>query len=312
MLINDLKLSAKDLITNSRSELEMCQNIEKIRMAMIDECDTEDALRQIQTSLNRLINNKASIVSENYEIQLNDIQLRIFKVLKHIDRDEIEISFEYNCIEGLRYLILASDGSLKYKFVGSLQRHKPHGKGIAYDLNDNRFDGSFQAGLREGMGKLVDKYGKLLQEGKWEKDTFVDATFVCYYRDFKVAASVLCGLGTFTEPVGEWIQMPKSSIAGLIAFPIEGDSMQPTFLENDIIVCKKLNQLSDVIQNKPHVILHNGNLMLKMIQIIDSVKHGIQKVRLISENYLKYNSIDIEINKHTEFFKVVYAVKNFN
>jgi phage repressor protein C with HTH and peptisase S24 domain len=96
---------------------------------------------------------------------------------------------------------------------------------------------------------------------------------------------------------------------GLFAFPIEGNSMEPVLNYGDLIICRAIEHLNDIRENEIYAIRNNGAVWVKYIKPIR--KNGqVQKLKLISANYLEHDPFIEDINAYTRIYKVIRRVSN--
>lgn len=123
-----------------------------------------------------------------------------------------------------------------------------------------------------------------------------------YYED--VRASAGAGCITLDEFKKEFISIPKkllpNSYEVLEVVGIHGDSMEPTFFEDDLIVVDK--DRKEIINNRIYVILYENELFIKRVF---RLPHG--KIILKSDNAF-YPDIEIQTDNFKIIGQVVTAV----
>ncbi len=111
----------------------------------------------------------------------------------------------------------------------------------------------------------------------------------------------------------EYFSLPGVSGDGLVAFTIEGKSMEPVINDGDIVICKQTDGLYEVKDNEIYAVKHNGSLWIKYVQkIYDPKGKVVKKLKLISANYLEFEPFDAEVNEHTRLFKVIRLINNIH
>jgi len=102
----------------------------------------------------------------------------------------------------------------------------------------------------------------------------------------------------------EYYAIPGISGSGLVAFPIEGNSMTPEINNGDIIICREVGTLDDVKENEIYAVKSSGSMWVKHVQTIKNKRGQISKLRLISSNHFEYDPFEEEVNEQTKLFKV--------
>lgn len=128
--------------------------------------------------------------------------------------------------------------------------------------------------------------------------------------------SVQAFAGTTVEDAGSfapseeynYFSLPGLSGSGLVAFPIEGNSMDPVIKDNDIIICKELSSLHEISENDIYTVKNNGSLWVKYIRKIQDSNGRISQLKLISANHLEYDPFIEDVSEHTRLYKVVRRI----
>lgn len=264
----EFKLAAKDAIEECGSEIEMLDKVEKIKMGLAYGTGSYTSFANIAMRLKRLLNSqiKETEPIETYEKQINRIQNSILEAIPSIKAQDISVLIEYVAQKGIIYLFCDSHGELIFRYTGKLANGKPHGKGIAFYKNGEYFEGEFSSGLKEGQGKLFDKYHRVIKEGVWKNDKFTFKDSIEFFSDISVAAGRINGGMGIPESESQEMIIPGINMTGLISFPIFGDSMLPTFGDSDIIICQELYSIDEARNDHPYVIFHDDALVLKIVQ----------------------------------------------
>jgi len=309
LTIDEIKHAANEAIADCGSEIEMLQKVEKLRSALLSGGDSYRQLGNIKLRLNRVLSSQIKGIEpiEYYDLQINKIQNSIFECISNLKYQEVCVPLEYDFRKGIIYYIYDSQGDLIYRFAGVLLNGKPEGEGIARYLSGDYFEGKFKQGLKDGPGKLFDRNHRIIKDGIWKNDKFVKKHAIEFFPNETVAASYITNGTQSTEFESQLMLIPDLHFSGLLAFPITGDSMLPLFSETDIVVCQEVNNLNEIKNNKPHVILHDGVLVLKIVQVTMSAD-GTHILRLISENHIKYHPFDIVPDENTKVFKIVLQI----
>ncbi len=107
----------------------------------------------------------------------------------------------------------------------------------------------------------------------------------------------------------DYFSLPGLSGSGLVAFPINGNSMEPLILDGDVVVCREAEDLQYVKDNQIYAIRNNGTLWVKYVQ---RIFHGgrVTHLKLISANHLEHDPFIEEVNIHTRLYKVIRRISN--
>jgi phage repressor protein C with HTH and peptisase S24 domain len=159
-----------------------------------------------------------------------------------------------------------------------------YGKGVPFGIDLDRPDASgFSFEGREGpLGNIL-------------------------YTSTEAFAGVSIDAGSFVQEENEYFSIPGISGTGLVAFPINGNSMEPIIQDGDIVICKQIDSLSALKDNKIYAVKNNGSVWVKYIQRL-SDKPNVLK--LISANHLEYDPFEEEINEYTRLYEVVRKISN--
>ncbi len=114
--------------------------------------------------------------------------------------------------------------------------------------------------------------------------------------------------GTAAPEDLEYFAIPGISGNGLVAFPIHGNSMEPVIMDGDIVICKEVSSLRDVIDNEIYAVKQNGAIWIKYLQRIYDHKKRVRSLKLISANYLEHDPFEEEVNEYTRLYKVISRI----
>ena len=90
----------------------------------------------------------------------------------------------------------------------------------------------------------------------------------------------------------------------LIAFNINGDSMAPTILSGDMVICTPLEAKEEMIDNEIYAVVSNHSVWVKRAQKCYNRHHEWTHLKLISDNYEEFDPFLIEINEVRRLLKV--------
>jgi len=113
--------------------------------------------------------------------------------------------------------------------------------------------------------------------------------------------------GASTEDL-EYFAIPGLSGNGLVAFPINGNSMEPVILDGDIVICKQINSPREVKDNEIYAVKNNGALWVKYVKKLYDARGRVDRLRMISANYLEHDPFDEDVNEYTRLYKVISRV----
>ena len=116
--------------------------------------------------------------------------------------------------------------------------------------------------------------------------------------------------GSFAREENEYFAIPGVAGGGLVAFPIDGNSMEPVIDDGDIVICQEISSLNEVKENEMYAVKNNGTLWIKYVQLIRDHKGRITKLKLISANYLEYDPFEEEVNTYTRLYKVIRKISS--
>lgn len=117
-------------------------------------------------------------------------------------------------------------------------------------------------------------------------------------------------LGAENQEDNTYFSIPGVSGPGLVAFQIEGNSMDPVIKHNDIVVCKSVENLSDIRDNEIYAVRSNGSVWVKYVQKIFNNRGRITRLKMISANYFDNDPFEEEVNETTRLYKVVRKISN--
>ncbi len=109
---------------------------------------------------------------------------------------------------------------------------------------------------------------------------------------------------------GDYFSIPGVSNAGgrLVAFQVEGNSMEPVIQNGDLIVCRELENSRDIRDNEIYTVRSDGHLWVKYVQKQYDKSGRIIRLKLISANYIEHDPFEIEVNENTRLYKVIRKI----
>lgn len=117
------------------------------------------------------------------------------------------------------------------------------------------------------------------------------------------------GPDSFETESNSWFSLPGIQGNGLVAFQINGNSMEPVIDNGDLVVCREVDRLENMSDNDIYAVKNNGSLWVKHVQ---RVYHGnrITHLKLISANHLEHDPFVEEVNVHTRLYKVIRKISD--
>lgn len=117
-------------------------------------------------------------------------------------------------------------------------------------------------------------------------------------------------LGAESQEDNTYFSIPGVSGAGLVAFQIEGNSMDPVIRNGDIVVCRSVENLNDIRDNEIYAVRSSGNVWVKYVQKIFNNRGRIVRLKLISANYFDNDPFEEDVNETSRLYKVVRKISN--
>lgn len=90
----------------------------------------------------------------------------------------------------------------------------------------------------------------------------------------------------------------------LVAFNINGDSMAPTILSGDMVICKPLETHIEMVDNEIYAVVANQSVWVKRVQKCFDRHHKWTHLKLISDNHIEFDPFIIEIGEVQRLLKV--------
>lgn len=128
------------------------------------------------------------------------------------------------------------------------------------------------------------------------------------YTTTEAFAGTSVDTGGFSTEDLSYFSLPGISGSGLVAFPINGNSMEPVILDGDIVICNQINSLHDIKDNKIYAVKNNGSIWIKYVQKIIDKKGRVTHLKLISANHLEHDPFVEETNEYTRIYEVIRKV----
>jgi len=106
----------------------------------------------------------------------------------------------------------------------------------------------------------------------------------------------------------ELFALPGVSGAGLVAFPVEGNSMEPVIADGDIVICRQIDGVGDLKDNGIYAVKSNGHLWIKHVQRIKNNKGRTVQLKMISANHLEHEPFIHDVSEYTRLYKVIRKI----
>ncbi len=90
----------------------------------------------------------------------------------------------------------------------------------------------------------------------------------------------------------------------LVAFNINGESMAPTILSGDMVICTPLESKMEMIDNEIYAVVSSQSVWVKRAQRCYDRHHNCTHLKLISDNFEEFDPFLIEINEVRKLLKV--------
>lgn len=115
-------------------------------------------------------------------------------------------------------------------------------------------------------------------------------------------------LGAESAEDNNFFSIPGVSGSGLVAFPISGNSMDPVIKNQDIVVCREVENITDIKDNDIYAIKNNGQVWVKYVQKIHNNRGRLVRLKLISANYFDNDPFEEDVNETTRLFRVIKKI----
>ncbi len=112
------------------------------------------------------------------------------------------------------------------------------------------------------------------------------------------------GVLATTAETNCFFHLPGIEGSGLVAFPIQGNSMEPVIYSGDIVICREVEEVREIRDNEIYAVKNNGSVWVKYVQRIFSGTR-LTHLKLISANYLEYDPFEEEVNATTRLYRVI-------
>ncbi|MFT4666281.1 MAG: hypothetical protein ACI8YQ_004996 [Polaribacter sp.] len=107
-----------------------------------------------------------------------------------------------------------------------------------------------------------------------------------------------------------FFSIPNLSGNGLVAFPIQGNSMEPVIKDGDTLICREIAGLSEIKDNQIYAVKANGAVWVKYVKKVENNRGKVTQLKLISANNLEYDAFDADVDEGTRLYKVVRRISD--
>lgn len=105
-----------------------------------------------------------------------------------------------------------------------------------------------------------------------------------------------------------WFSIPGISGTGLVAFPIQGNSMEPVIKNQDIVVCREVENITEIRDNEIYAVKSTGSLWVKYVQKVFNNRGRLVRLKMISANYFDHDPFEEDVNETTRLYKVIKRI----
>ncbi len=106
----------------------------------------------------------------------------------------------------------------------------------------------------------------------------------------------------------ECSRLPGIMASCYVAFPITGNSMEPVINNGDVVICKEVDGIREIRENRIYAVRSKGSIWIKYVQKVPDSKGRITGLKLISANYLEHDPWVEEVEMSTKLYEVVRRI----
>jgi len=176
-------------------------------------------------------------------------------------------------------------------------------------LGNRAYGHIIRAFLTETDKRVIDYHQARIvcQEFGVNESYLIDGTGTPFGRELPSGDSATDTFGSQAED-NELFALPGVSGAGLVAFPVEGNSMEPVIADNDIVICREIDGVGDIKDNDIYAVKSNGHLWIKHVQRIKNNKGRTVQLKMISANHLEHEPFTHDVSEYTRLYKVIRKI----
>lgn len=140
------------------------------------------------------------------------------------------------------------------------------------------------------------------------KVTGTDVQLNIMFTDKEAFAGASIDTDSFTTESTDYFRLPGISGSGYVAFPITGNSMEPVINNGDVVICKEINGINEIRENRIYAVRSKGSIWIKYVQKVPDSKGRITGLKLISANYLEHDPWVEDVEMSTKLYEVVRRI----
>lgn len=106
-----------------------------------------------------------------------------------------------------------------------------------------------------------------------------------------------------------YFSFPDLHGANYVSFKIKGNSMEPVINNKDVIICKPIDGVREILDNEIYAIKSNGSVWVKYLQKVMDNRGRVNRLKLISANYLEHDPFFEDVNENTRVYKVIRRIE---
>ena len=169
-----------------------------------------------------------------------------------------------------------------------------------------RIYGINESYLIDGVGT---PFGFDLPQSNQSGDNFISKGNILF-TSVQAFAGSGADIGGSAKEDNEYFSLPGVSGNGLVAFPVEGNSMEPVIMDGDVVICRQINGVHEIKDNEIYAVKSNGALWIKHVQKVQNSKGHVNLLKMISANNLEFDPFEEEVNEHTRLYELIRRISN--
>ncbi len=130
------------------------------------------------------------------------------------------------------------------------------------------------------------------------------------YTSIEAFAGASVDNDSFLRETQTYFSLPELKGDGLVAFPINGNSMEPIINDGDTVICREIAGVHEIRDNKIYAVKSKGSVWIKYVQKVPNQRGRITDLKLISANYLEHDPWVEEVNEYTHLYEVVRRISD--
>ncbi len=129
------------------------------------------------------------------------------------------------------------------------------------------------------------------------------------YTSFDAFAGFATDSGAVAREVeSEYFSIPGLNGEDLVAFPINGNSMEPVITDGDVVICKAVDSLKRIRENDIYAVKSNGSVWIKYVRPITDRRGRVTQLKLISANHLEHDPFVEDVTERTQLYRVLRRI----